>query len=211
MRAEDAPDPRILIANHYDDGLHLCYWCVTVLHFPHRCLKQLSEHMEDDDETSKVIPPWVELEYAVCKPSSSSSPFTLSNTGIFPTFFISIMILNNNIQHMRLLAGPSAQIHFTHLSTASASSLTAACSSESGADSSIKAKASFHTTSLIDLMKEKGVPLEKVCLLDPKAENELSPEDKELFDWFLFGVRMSSHPRLKVWEGGGEESRRCYQ
>ena len=24
------------------------------------------EHMEEDEETTKAIPPWVELEYAVC-------------------------------------------------------------------------------------------------------------------------------------------------
>lgn len=28
---------------------------------------------------------------------------------------------------------------------------------------------------------------QKVCLLDPKAEKDLSPEDGELFDAFLFG------------------------
>jgi hypothetical protein len=30
-------------------------------------LKLAIEHMEEDEETSKAIPPWVELEYAVCK------------------------------------------------------------------------------------------------------------------------------------------------
>lgn len=41
----------------------------------------------------------------------------------------------------------------------------------------------------MDLMKQAGIPLEKVCLLDPKAEKELAPEDGDgRFQWFLFGV-----------------------
>jgi ribosome biogenesis SPOUT family RNA methylase Rps3 len=32
-----------------------------------------------------------------------------------------------------------------------------------------------------------GWKKERVCLMDPKAERELSPEDGELFDAFLFG------------------------
>lgn len=27
----------------------------------------------------------------------------------------------------------------------------------------------------------------RVCLLDPRAENELAPGDAEKFDWFVFG------------------------
>ncbi|KAF5340460.1 hypothetical protein D9758_013572 [Tetrapyrgos nigripes] len=43
---------------------------------------------------------------------------------------------------------------------------------------------------ILDLIKEcLGGSLEKVCLLDPKAEKELSPEEGEgRFEWFLFGV-----------------------
>lgn len=26
-----------------------------------------AEHMEEDEDTTRAIPPWVELEYAVCK------------------------------------------------------------------------------------------------------------------------------------------------
>jgi len=38
-------------------------------------------------------------------------------------------------------------------------------------------------------MKASGVELDKVCLLDPKAETALSPEDGDgRFEWFLFGV-----------------------
>ena len=39
-------------------------------------------------------------------------------------------------------------------------------------------------------MEASGIELDKVCLLDPKAENALSPEDGDgQFEWFLFGVR----------------------
>ena len=38
-------------------------------------------------------------------------------------------------------------------------------------------------------MKARNVSLDKVCLLDPKATKELSPEDGDgTFTWFLFGV-----------------------
>lgn len=38
-------------------------------------------------------------------------------------------------------------------------------------------------------MKEHNKPLERVCLLDPKASKPLTPSDGEgEFDWFLFGV-----------------------
>jgi hypothetical protein len=32
-----------------------------------------------------------------------------------------------------------------------------------------------------------GVPKERICLLDPRAEKTLSPEDSGEFDWFVFG------------------------
>jgi ribosome biogenesis SPOUT family RNA methylase Rps3 len=39
-------------------------------------------------------------------------------------------------------------------------------------------------------MEASGIELDKVCLLDPKAEAALSPEDGDgRFEWFLFGVR----------------------
>lgn len=38
--------------------------------------------------------------------------------------------------------------------------------------------------------RERG----KVCLLDPKAEKDLSPEDGELFDAFLFGGILGDDP-----------------
>ena len=89
-------------------------------------------------------------------------------------------------QHMRTLAGPGASVHFTHLSASSSSTLTALFSEDTDPS---HASAYAHQKSVLELMKEKGVPLEKVCLLDPKVEKELAPEDGDgRFEWFLFGV-----------------------
>ncbi|KAH8112776.1 DUF431-domain-containing protein [Phellopilus nigrolimitatus] len=88
------------------------------------------------------------------------------------------------LQHMRTLAGSDAQIHFTHLSSSSSHALSAVFTDT--AQSSARALA--HQADVLELMRRNGVPKSRVCLLDPKAEKELSPEDGEgTFDWFLFG------------------------
>lgn len=89
---------------------------------------------------------------------------------------------------MCTLAGPEATIYFASLSTSSATTLTADL--EAGNPCG-RLGADFHAThvGVKDIMVECRVPIEKVCLLDPKAEKELSPEDGDgRFDWFLFGV-----------------------
>ncbi|ORX48026.1 DUF431-domain-containing protein [Hesseltinella vesiculosa] len=45
-----------------------------------------------------------------------------------------------------------------------------------------------------DVMNLPGVDPSKVCLLDPSAEKELSPEDAETFDYFLFGGILGDDP-----------------
>ena len=88
---------------------------------------------------------------------------------------------------MKTLAGPGSEVDFTHLSKSSCETLTNLFQSptpERGAE------AFAHPEGVMDFMKRKNVPLDKVCLLDPKAERPLSPEDGDgLFAWFLFGVR----------------------
>lgn len=37
---------------------------------------------------------------------------------------------------------------------------------------------------------------EKVCLLDPAAEIDLTPEDSDKFEYFVFGGILGSHPRI---------------
>lgn len=87
---------------------------------------------------------------------------------------------------MRTLAGPDAQIHFTQLSPASSNALSAVFADR---DCPSLAKATAHQFGVFKLMHRENVTMDRVCLLDPKAEKELSPEDdKDDFDWFLFGV-----------------------
>jgi ribosome biogenesis SPOUT family RNA methylase Rps3 len=90
---------------------------------------------------------------------------------------------------MRTLAGLNAHLHFTHLSKSSCGSLNSAFTDASSGKSSL-AQSSCHQEGVLDLMQRYGVPLAQVCLLDPKAERILSPEDGDgRFGWFLFGVR----------------------
>lgn len=97
---------------------------------------------------------------------------------------------------METLAGPGAEVHFTHLSHASCTTLASRLSSTS----SDVARGIVHYESITDLLSSLSppVPLSEVCLLDPKAPQALAPEDGDAFEWFLFGVRMI--PRgLRVW------------
>ncbi|KAG8743275.1 hypothetical protein FRC10_012238 [Ceratobasidium sp. 414] len=106
--------------------------------------------MEEDDEESKTVPPWVYLEY----------------------------------RQMIVIAGASSSVLFTHLSASSKKALDselASVPSGSGFD--------VHTAGVLDVMEQQGIELGQVCLLDPKAEQALSPGDGDKFRWFLFGVR----------------------
>ncbi|CAE6419716.1 unnamed protein product [Rhizoctonia solani] len=122
------------------------------------------EHMEEDDEESKSVPPWVYLEY----------------------------------RQMIAVAGPTSSVLFTHLSSSSRTTLNSALASVQ--DSS---KFEVHSLGILDVMKQHGildvmkqhgVDLSQVCLLDPKAEKELSPSDGENFSWFLFGGILGDDP-----------------
>jgi ribosome biogenesis SPOUT family RNA methylase Rps3 len=104
--------------------------------------------------------------------------------------FLKYTHLKGTLQHMRILAGPGAQVYFTHLSQTSNDSLTKIF--EEAPNSDVLAQTLCHKIGVLDLMKQSSVPLEKVCLLDPKAEEELSPRDGDgRFSWFLFGVCLS--------------------
>ncbi|KAG5730164.1 hypothetical protein E4T56_gene18309, partial [Termitomyces sp. T112] len=110
-----------------------------------------------DEDTTRSIPPWVELEYS----------------------------------HMRALAGPGSHVYFTHLSKTSSSSLSAAFQSSTNDF----AEASCHEEDVLNLMKSRGISINRVCLLDPKAEKALSPEDGDgQFDMFLFGGILGDDP-----------------
>ena len=81
---------------------------------------------------------------------------------------------------MLRLSYPSTVI-FSSLSPNSVDSLTQQLL-EKGMD---KSRFRVETKSVRELMKEEGVELGRVCLLDPKAEKVVGPGDNKEFDWFL--------------------------
>ncbi|KAF5352311.1 hypothetical protein D9758_011952 [Tetrapyrgos nigripes] len=105
-------------------------------------------HMEEDDETSQVVPPWVELEYAA----------------------------GSNLAHMGTLADQGSLVHLTHLSSSSELLKAKFANVPYGGEN--LAKTSCHQAEVLNLIKEHICgSLRKVCLLDPEAEQELLPED----------------------------------
>ncbi|KAG8988764.1 hypothetical protein FRB90_002555, partial [Tulasnella sp. 427] len=111
--------------------------------------------MEEDEPSTRSIPPWVSLEY----------------------------------QQIRTLVGPRNTVRFTHLSRTSVDALQKLWpSSPEDEFSSEQAPMQVTEVGVLELMKSYNVPLDKVCLLDPKATQGLSPEDGDgRFEWFLFG------------------------
>lgn len=98
---------------------------------------------------------------------------------------------------MRILAGPDAKIHFTHLSQSSSDSLAKIFGQAPNKNE--LAQASCYKIGVLDLMKDLSVSLEKVCLLDPKAEEQLSPQDGDgRFTCFLFGVGLEPYVRSRA-------------
>src|SRR6266403_122825 len=98
---------------------------------------------------------------------------------------------------MRTLAGPDASLAFTNLSSATSASLSAtfnSITSDSTSPALAHAHVECHEQGVLALMKSCEIPLERVCLLDPKASLALTPSDGDAgsetrFTWFLFGVR----------------------
>jgi len=97
---------------------------------------------------------------------------------------------------MRMLAGVGSEVHFTNLSQACVNSLL-----ETFGKTSKKvfppdiADVFFTTKGVLDLIEAIGVSLDQVCLLDPKAEHELSPNDT--YTSFLFGVGVDQSTYLR--------------
>ncbi|KAG8904295.1 hypothetical protein FRB99_001929 [Tulasnella sp. 403] len=89
-------------------------------------------------------------------------------------------------QHMRTLAGPDNIVRFTHLSSTSRDALQALWTA--GQNDRSLSGVQVTNVPVLDLMKAHQIPLDKVCLLDPKAPEALKPEDGDgRFEWFLFG------------------------
>lgn len=97
---------------------------------------------------------------------------------------------------MRSLASPSAHVHYTHLSQSAGNSLAASFNAQSPAGA--LAEATCHQIGVLELMKREGIALDAVCLLDPKADAELAPQDGDgRFSWFLFGVSALTSETLR--------------
>ncbi|KAG2128279.1 SAM-dependent RNA methyltransferase [Suillus clintonianus] len=92
--------------------------------------------------------------------------------------------------HMMMLAGINGRVEFTHLSHNSSSSLDARLASTNQPAASYK----VHTQSVMELLAQKNIPITRVCLLDPKAQTVLAPEDGKIFDHFLFGGILGDDP-----------------
>lgn len=92
---------------------------------------------------------------------------------------------------MRTLAGSESEVHFTHLSMSSCDTLTSLFTQSTAGEAALGVA---HPEDVLELIRARGVSLDKVCLLDPKAEKSLAPEDGDgRFEWFLFGVSFTSY------------------
>ncbi|KAF8452742.1 SAM-dependent RNA methyltransferase [Boletus edulis BED1] len=92
--------------------------------------------------------------------------------------------------HMKMLAGASARVLFTNLSQRSCASLREKLASLSGP----VASHGVYTQSILEMLKNQEISLSQVCLLDPKAERKLEPEDGLEFEWFIFGGILGDDP-----------------
>lgn len=82
-------------------------------------------------------------------------------------------------RHMLTLVGPGSTVHFTSLSSASLQSLQSALQQSSHKEQ--QATFELHTASITTLAKQRGIPLESICLLDPKAPLCLHGSDAAKF------------------------------
>lgn len=92
--------------------------------------------------------------------------------------------------HMIMLAGINGRVEFTHLSHNSSSLLDARLAPINEPLASYQ----VHTQSVMELLEQNNIPITRVCLLDPKAQTVLAPEDGKIFDHFLFGGILGDDP-----------------
>ncbi|TNY24680.1 DUF431-domain-containing protein [Rhodotorula diobovata] len=86
-------------------------------------------------------------------------------------------------------AAPNTVI-FSSLSPTSVKSLSEQLIARGAHPDSFRAE----TKSVLQLLKDEGIPLEKVCLLDPRAPAEIAPQDGNDYTWFLFGGILGDDP-----------------
>lgn len=123
--------------------------------------------MEADENTPESLPPWVMLEYTHILERTYSKDH--ENT-----------------------------VLYSNLSSTSAASLQSKMDSAASSSSSSglpRSKVKCLSESIETLTGKQGIPpASRICLLDPRAEKAISPEDAELFDGFLFGGILGDDP-----------------
>ncbi|KAI5481910.1 hypothetical protein MNV49_000187 [Pseudohyphozyma bogoriensis] len=130
----------------------------------------------EDDADDPPSPPATPLEHM--EPDEEDATGT-----VFPPW------VSLEYSQMLLLADPSS-VYFSSLSRPSTESLKQLLAAK-GAD---PARFKAESKSIRELMEAEGVPLERVCLLDPKATEVIHPDDLQKFDWFLFGGILGDDP-----------------
>ncbi|EPQ27730.1 uncharacterized protein PFL1_04867 [Pseudozyma flocculosa PF-1] len=111
--------------------------------------------------------------------------------------------------HMLELVGSGSTVHFTSLSPRNIDSLRTLLTSSSSSSSAGRANFELHTQGILSLIESVNVPLEQVCLLDPKGPLPVSSNDapretaaqdgtttakQEGFRFFLFGGILGDDP-----------------
>lgn len=127
----------------------------------------LTEHMEADENTPESLPPWVMLEYTHILERTYSKDH--QNT-----------------------------VLYSNLSSTSASSLQSKMDNAATSSSSSqlpRSKVQCLSDSIEKVTGQGDIPpASRICLLDPRAEKAISPEDAQLFDGFLFGGILGDDP-----------------
>ncbi|WFC97442.1 hypothetical protein MYAM1_000155 [Malassezia yamatoensis] len=112
------------------------------------------------------------------------------------------------LEHMLYHVGAGSTVHFTSLSEASLDALNQAFAEPLPNLQNQPAKYELHAKSITTLAKERNWPMERICLLDPKAPLPLSVSDAGLhkssaqathteeapFTHFLFGGILGDDP-----------------
>ena len=121
--------------------------------------------MEADENTPESLPPWVMLEYS--------------------------HILERTYRQDR-----ENRVYFSNLSSKSATILSNQLSGSSGLPASSHRATADPLSESVEALIASGQlpPKPRICLLDPKAEKAISPEDAEEFDAFLFGGILGDDP-----------------
>ncbi|CAD6567706.1 MAG: hypothetical protein CYPHOPRED_002010 [Cyphobasidiales sp. Tagirdzhanova-0007] len=135
---------------------------------PHRTGLYIIEHMEADDNTPEALPPWVLLEYSHILRRTCYPSSSVSN-----------------------------KVYFTNLSSRCATSLSNQLASPSSSSASPPSLSNFKATtnSVESLIISGTLPSKpRICLLDPRAAQAISPNDANEFDGFLFGGILGDDP-----------------